>query len=196
MDLTTAARVKVILDLTVAQHDTILAQLITALSARAEKFLGRHVEQKARTEQYDVEESQFLFYLKGYPVAASPAAVVKADLNRTFDSGSIVATTNYYLDLDRGAIKLDAYRVVPGWGALQVAYTGGMAANVTAFITAFPHIADAIDMQTAFVFQRRDSLGLAGYSGDGGSISLPDIVQWLPQVRETLMSERRRAWRG
>lgn len=190
MDLTTVARVKALLDITGAQHDTSLGVYVPAVSQMVEEYLNRTAFQEIQTDQLDVEIGQRIFLLRAYPVLAAPAPALKHDLSRIFGSGSELATDGYYLNLGRGRIQLDGIALAPGPGTLKVVYTGGMATTTAALITAFPAVARAVDMQTAYVFKRRDSLGAASISGDGGSISL-EAVGLLPMVKEMLQPFRR-----
>ncbi len=193
MDLTTLARIKTLLAIDTAetQHDALLSQLISAVSAEAEVFLDRHAQQVARVEQYDVYNRQAVFFLRGYPVLVAPAPTVNHNLDRDF-SGADLSVDAYYLELATGKLTVDRVELTPGPGVLEVSYTGGMAASTAALVTAFPAVAHAVDIQVAFVFQRRHSLGISGFSAEGGSVSLETPVELIPIVKSSLKRFRRK----
>lgn len=191
MDFTTLARVRTLLKDTSTQNDTLIDQLIDAVSPQFERILNRHALETARTEQYDVAPGQEVFLLRGFPVLASPAAVVKNSLSRDFTAASAIAATSYYIDLSRGILHIDLVGLEPGPGTLQVAYTGGLATSTAALITAFPDIAAACELQVAYLIQRKDELGLASFSAEGGSVAQALPTKILEGARELLQPYRR-----
>jgi hypothetical protein len=74
---------------------------------------------------------------------------------------------------------------------MKITYTGGMAADTAGFISAFPDIAGAVDHQVAYLWHRRNELGIASVSGDAGSVSV-GADSWLPWVKVILEQYRRR----
>lgn len=193
IDLSTTARVKAFLgaggtSLSTAQ-DTVIAQLIAFYSARFEHEMGRWTKSEARTEQYDIEPGQRMVALKGWPIAS--IASVKNDDTRTFGSDSVIDPTLYYANLTKGTLQFDWIEPVAGPGALQVVYTAGMAADTTAFITAYPDLAQALDLQVAEVIRRKDRLGATNMSFQGGGFGYEAAVKLLPEVRTTLDLHRR-----
>jgi hypothetical protein len=135
MNLTTLARVKAGLVgmLTSTQHDAYLKGLIISVSARIEKWLDRHTQRVARTEYLDAKMHQKAWFLKGYPVASSPAAVITYDSSRVFTGVTAEDTADYFIDLDRGRIRFDDALNIDRdiWpGSFRVAYTGGLATSL------------------------------------------------------------------
>ena len=124
--LTNLTRVKRLLTIDNSGHDTLLQQLITEVSARIERFLGRHVEKLARTVQIDIEDGQQVVFLKGYPVEATPAAQFRNDSAREF-SGSDIDTDDYFLRREDGSATFDSIALIPGDGVFRAVYTGGLA---------------------------------------------------------------------
>lgn len=124
--LTNLTRLKRLLAITDTGHDTLLNQLITEVSVRIERYLGRHVEKLARTVQIDIEDGQQVVFLKGYPVEATPAAAFRNDATRDF-TGSDIDGDNYFLRREEGSLTFDNYALVPGEGVFRAVYTGGMA---------------------------------------------------------------------
>ncbi len=193
MDLTTSARVKEMLDsggISVGSAiDTLITQMISTYSQNVERFLGRHVESTSRTEQYDIEVGQRFFHLPGSPISSITS--VKAADDRDFASADAIDTDNYYADLARGSIEFDTSPSAVGPGTLQIIYEGGMAANTAAFIAAYPDVAQACDMQIAYVISRKDQLGAQSIGMQSGSIGWSGPVDMLPEVKRILEPYRR-----
>ena len=192
MDLTTLARVKELLKRTDGADDTLLAQLIKSVSRQIEKHLNRHAERIARTELYDVEPGQNLIFLQGSPVLASPAPVFKNDPERDFDAFSIVDADLFFLDLKNGVATFDKVRILHDPGAMQVVYTGGLAVSTALLISddEFTDIVLAADLQVAHLFQRKDAIGLTGFSAAGGTVSIQEPTQLITAAKELLVPHR------
>ena len=194
MDLTTLARVKVHIEAkgqTIghdSKADPLLEVLIDDYSAAFERYLNRQVLVGATTEYFDVEPGQRVFMLKGYPVGSVTS--VYHDTSREWTSGE-VDSDNYYLDTTTGVMTVDKHGLYPGAGVFRVIYSGGMGASAAAFITAFPDIAGACDIQVAYHFSRSKSLGAKSVSGRDGSITNEGALKLLPTVRAALNGHRR-----
>lgn len=195
IDLTTVARVKALLNNAHSTFDTLFAQLIRFYSARFEKELGRSIETTERTEQYDIETGQSVVVLRAFPVIE--VASVVNDGSRQFD-GDALDSSLFYVNGDRGLIEFDGVDLVPGPGVLRVTYTAGMtdegATDPTAsFIENYPDIAQAMDLQVAEVYRRKDRLGANSMSFQGGGVGYESAVKLLPEVERTLAFHRRYA---
>lgn len=262
MELTTVARVKQFVPVSTTQHDAALRSLIAAYSHQIERFLNRHVTQQARTEQYDVDPGVRRWWLRGYPVASTPAAQFRFDTSRAF-TNSAEASDNYYLRLEDGRVEFEFdYNQTRRRfaGSLQVVYTGGMATTLdrlsvtvtnsglvagdtvtgqtlggtgtvvsvsgtamvlqvltgtfqegetiqdadttpdsatldsftaTPLVMSHPNVVEACNHQVAYVFQRRENLGLSGFSSEGGSITM-DRLQGLITTTKMLLAPDRR----
>lgn len=204
MDMTTTARVKEALGITGAGSDTVLAQMVTAVSIEAERLMDRHAETTARTELYQMRATKKLVTLKGYPVSASPAAAVKVSTTADFSgSDTLTANEDYILDPVRGELRFlgsfeplrdgDSGRpVAPVY--VQVTYTAGMAASANAFITAYPDIAQAVDMQVVHLFKRRATPGQTATEMGESSASYVGELAVIALLRETARRHRRMVW--
>lgn len=190
MDLTTSARVQRLLEsggASVGQHAALLADLIPGVSARMEEYLGRVAQSGSRVEYYDAEPGLVRILLDAYPI--SSVTDLRYDPVRAYDASSVVSSSEYAVDLDRGIVTFDPgqrWQVAPR--AIRVSYSGGMAANTNAFIAAFPALAHAADLQTANLIQRRLALGTSSiYSGGkafaGGYELLPEVTAILDLYR-------------
>lgn len=195
IDLTTVTRVKALLNNASTTFDTLFAQLIRFYSARFEKELGRHIETVERTEQYDVEVGRSVVALRAYPVVEVTS--VKNDGARRFEGDPLDASV-FYVNVDRGLIEFDGVELVPGPGVLRVTYTAGMtdegATDPTdSFIENYPDLAQAMDLQVAEIYRRKDKLGANNMSFQGGGVGYESAVKLLPEVERTLALHRRYA---
>lgn len=190
LDVTTLARVKVFLRKTDGIDDALLQALITGYSEMFEDLLGKPLKREAKTEQYDVIHGQKIVFLRAQPVLASPTPEFRNDTVRDFTVDAIDAE-RYYLNLALAYVEFDVDELFKGPGVFEAKYTGGMAVDTATFITSFPKIALACDQQAAFIFQRKDELGLTGFSAEGGSISQLLPTDLLPGVEKILRLERR-----
>ena len=146
MDLTTVARVKTLAKIDVASFDTVLGQLVTDWSAAAEKYLNRKTETAAYTKQFDVECGQRVFALDAYGDPATALTEIKIATDRDFAGTSAEDLDDFYLEQDTGLVASDV-NLSTGWGVLQIQWTGGMAADTSSFITAFPDVSEAVEAQ-------------------------------------------------
>ena len=194
LDMTTVARVKALiigLSASDTTYDAELDRWIDQLSAAAEKHMNRVALAAAQTQFFDVRPSQAVFFMRATPVTAWTA--VNNDDARTFGTSTVVDADNYATDDDVGKLEFDGVVLAPGPKTLKVTYTGGMAADTTAFVAAFPDIAGAMDVQIAHLHQRRGQLGAQSVSADGASISVDDPTKWLPVLKRALDAHRRYA---
>lgn len=195
LDLTTTARVKSMLDpsYTATDLDALIAVLITAVSAAAEKEMDREALTNTYTEFFSPQPFQTKFPLAAFPVVS--VVSVKEDFDRGFGSGiAALDDTDFTID-DLGILTVDNYRMAPGNRTMRVVYSGGMATTAAAFVTAFPDVAFAVDMQVAFLVRRKNQLGVTSQAIVGAAFTVFAAVEWLPQAREILAQRRRSiAW--
>lgn len=197
IDLTTLARVKAWLKISTPDNDVLIGQIITGISEDFEVEMGRHTEKLARTELYDSDDPDTTIFLKGFPVETTPVPVFKTAIDGDFAAQDpLIDGDDFHIDLERGIFQVRTALLQPGPGNFQAVYTGGMAVDTTAFIAAFPNIANLMDIQVAFFFQRKDQLGLTGFSGAGGSVTQQLGTDLLPYVEKRLIRHARVAAEG
>lgn len=192
MDLTTATRVKVYLEGADTSKDTLLAQIITGVSARIERYLNRHAEASERVEYYDLDYGQRRIFLRGYPVTDLDS-IYNDPVDQTFGSGTLIESTDYVSDTTTGVVAFHLARPLAGPRALKVTYTGGLGANAAAAITAYPEIALAADWQCVHEFHNRNAPGASSVSIGGASVALVGGLDLLPVVKQALDGHRRMA---
>lgn len=179
MNLTTAQRVKAILaDGVGPKEDALLDQLIVAASAMAESYMRRTALAGTYTEYFDVPQFITAIQLKAWPLTSITS--VYNDSARSYGSSTLLDSTGYAAQLETGLLCFDYY-LATGLRSLKVTYIGGMAATADAFVTAYPDIAHAVEMQVVHEFRRRkDSL-------DGSSASL-GVGSFLPSGGVVLLN--------
>lgn len=188
MDLTTTTAVKAKLGITGdAGTDAILDGLINEVSQAAEEFLGRHAEVAARTEVYPIAPLQRFLRLRGGPI--SSVTSVKYASTPVFTDVDALETDVYHIWNARSQIEFLSLAWLPR-GYAQVVYTGGMAANTAAFITAFPRIAGAVENEVINRYNRRKkpdgSVVVAG-----NTAAYEKQLQHLDDLYEALQPHRR-----
>ena len=189
MDLALLADVRALVAIgaTNTSDDAVISSLITSVSGRVETALARHTEAVERTEDYTLEPGGRLAMMQGYPMSA--VAEVKASADGTFSDDALVEGEDYRAELALGFVRLI---VANPSNALQlrVTYTGGMAANTAAFITAFPGMSGAVTTQVTNEFQRRRSPG-GEQSFEGGAIKGVGPLSDLPTLTREIDAHRR-----
>lgn len=192
MDLTTAARVRALLEgggISQASLDTLITQAITEVSALVERLLDRQVLVAAVVETLDVEPLAGRFRLRAFPVTAWTDA--RHDVARAFGSDTVLPATAYAREDERGWLVLDQYELTPGPQVLRLSYTGGMAASTAAFISAYPDIAGAVDRQVASLVQRRHSLTAQAVNAGTMGASFQGAYDELAHLRGVLREHKR-----
>jgi len=190
--LTTLARVKAQLGQPTSQtdDDALIEQMIAAVSLRIERHLGRPVESAARTEYVDLCSGVDRYQLAAYPVA-SIASVKNSTTFAWASTTAKVEGTDYVVDPESGILRLLPASVwFAGPEAMQVVYTGGIAANTAAVTSStglYQDLALACEYQVSDEYRRRHGLSVSGESGS-------DTVRLLPAVREMLEPYRRPTW--
>ena len=184
------------LDTTNTQHDAVLAQIAAGFTALAERYCGRGlVLTESEVTEYHTGQSNLL-QVRRYPIASIESVKEAFDFDFSLAT-ALTADTDYRL-IDGGRKGVLA-RLWGDWckqyDSIQVVYRGGYAAagaTPDEGETAMPEdLREAAILQGAFMFKRRDDLGLSAVSFNGGSISKFSALDLLPLVRQTLDAYRR-----
>jgi hypothetical protein len=188
VNLTDLARVKALLEQTETDWDSLIEELIAAVSARAASYCNRDFEHKERVELHD-GGGRYL-YLKGLP-AASITSIYGSD-TWEWDEGNLIPADHYQL-LGAGMV---AYRfgVWPyGPRALKVTYTAGYHQPVgegeqppDGYTPVPGDLEMAVRSQVAYDFRRRRDIGLESVSFPDGSIQKMSSGEFLPAVKQVL----------
>jgi len=187
MNLTTLSHVKALLGRTPTEttDDYTLRALIEAVSAFAERYLNRGVEQKTRTEYHDLYEEQTRVHLFGYPVASIDGTGEGVWADSSWAYTSAVAATNYAVAGD-GTLYFRYRLSAVGPRALKVIYIGGMAPSEEKMVARYPDISEAVARQVLYLFNTRKHVGesLEGVSPASGWVR--GDVGWLTGVKSVL----------
>lgn len=185
MDMTTKERIKALMGIDSTGSDDLIDIIIAGVSARFESLLGRHVTVDTYTEVYEVSKAAKVIWLRGYPIASITSMTYSSKTN---DSSAtlLVADDDYSLDADAGIVRLRLVNTPYNPGYLSVVYSGGMAANYTALLAAFPELVAAADSQVVHEWNRKRSPGGNLETRDGKTNFGQPEVNLLSGVRETL----------
>ena len=190
MDLCPLADVKSLLGITSNDYDTELGLLISAVSKEAEQFMGRALETGSYTEIFDVFPGQLVFALKAYPVSSITS--VKNDPTWDWDNADDMETDDYITNDELGIVTFYTNTLTHGRQALRIVYTGGVASDTSSFKTAMPDVSHAVARQVIYYWNTRKRLGqVASTTLSGQTLEIVAGVEWLPEVRRTLLSHRR-----
>ena len=188
--VTTAARVKALLEIDSSDntHDTTIENMIDTVGHRFENYLDRSMYQTSRTEEYTTRPRQDVIFLRHYPVAS--IASVKDAADWDFSGATAWNAADYHVDGSTGMLHLAKYPVA-GPNMLQVVYDAGMSRNQAEFLTEYPNLVMAADLQTAEMFSRRDTMNSGSVSVNGSSVSYEAPLAMTPEVLELLAPYRR-----
>lgn len=189
--LTTVARVKARAGGTwSSSNDAELTALIDELSAAAAQHLRRHTQSAARVETITLRRARSVLTLQGYPISSVTAVRLASHSSEMATNADLDASEWDIESADAGLLRL-ATTLPTNPTLVRVSYTGGMAADTTAFIAGYPDIAGAIDKQVVHEWNRRSTPGSAVTRFAGGESQQQPEVAWLESVERTLNAYRR-----
>lgn len=174
--------------------DALLEQVIQGVSARIEAFLDRGLVQEERTKQFDVSNGGRMFFLPAYPILAdSVVTVTNYGSLQTVNSDYWVHETQGYIEfLIAPSYVAPAQMSVTWIGGYTPTYIAGASGTVT-YLNVPEDIDYACLMQSAFLYTKRDRLGVISISAPDGSttttVVAPDL---LPEVKRILSMHRNR----
>jgi len=186
MKLCALADVKTLLGIETSElaYDDELNDLIDAVSAEAERYMGRNATTGSYTEYFDVEVDSEVFQLSAFPL--SSITHIYNDPDWEYGSDTEISTDYFSPNDDRGQIYINKYVLVEGWKALKVEYTGGMGADTSEFKTNYPDIANAVARQVAYYFKNKRHIGDTAINTQTGSVSFITGAKWLTETKEVL----------
>jgi len=169
----------------VTKYETLLNTIIDAVSKRFENYCCREFEYQQNIEEYHSGTGENTFIIVQRP-PISKVTSLHDDYNRVFGDDTLFDVDNYVAG--EQTVDLKNFRFRKGIKNIKVVYDGGYT-DAT-----IPHdLRLAAIMQTVFIFQRRNDLGLTSLSGEGGSISVQFPMKLLPEVGEILQNYK--IWR-
>ena len=187
----TLADVKDRLGITDTDYDVLINRLIVGAESIFDAYINRPlIVNAADVTEYFTTLGPYL-QLNRYPLVTITS--IKEALDYDFDSASALTANTDYRTLNNG-IKGVLKKVYAYWfstdDCIQVIYRGGFtAAGQTPGDgeTALPaDIREAAIEQVSFIYKRRDDIGLAGVSAEGGSLSKFAPMDLLPMVKKIL----------
>lgn len=170
-DLTTLERMKEYLQIASSNStwNAVLSTLITQCSRLINKYCQRtFISTGTLTEYYDGNRQRELI-LRQLPIIAVTS--VHDDHARSFPASTLVAATDYYVDLARGMIKFDV-TLSKGRGNLKVVYTAGY----TTIADLPENVVLAVNKLVAATFNKRKDDGQGGASLGNVSYQYEAIV--------------------
>lgn len=191
MDLTTVAAVKALMGGTSNAADAQITALIPAVSEFAETYLNRYTQTALRTQVYEVKPTQPYLWLQGFPIVSVTS--IKLSSSRDFSTSDALDVTSYDVLTESGQIyfRPAALSKMAGPCFAQLVYTGGMAVDTTAFLAAFPRIANGAASEVINRLNRaKNPEGNVSFGPTGG-VAYQKQLQPLDDFKNALASQRR-----
>jgi len=194
--LTTVARVKTRLTITVSTHDTMLLYLINSVTDFIEGECNRRFKVAVYTnELYSIpDNSNGLLLLKQFPVSAVSYIQFRSG-TKTNPNWTDIMADDWELLEDGASGIIELYgAVIHGTNNIRIAYTAGYKFNFANYGDSNTHTlpADLTDLAERMVvklFKRREAEGKSREDFNGGSITWKDLLN--PEDTETINKYRR-----
>lgn len=204
--LVSVANVRTYLNFTSTNQDTLLGELIEQVSEDIQNYCDRIFTRGTDTLEYPIGGGQYLS-LKRFPIVS--IAHIRYNIDGDFsDSADDISSDDYkysaslkdeglvFLKRSKLRVQLSNKTYNSGYvwpddpDSLEVKYTGGY--TDTAGVLDVPDdLKKACIMQTAYLFDRRKSLGTRNLSGQEGSLNYEGIYEFLPNVAGVLDKYKR-----
>lgn len=182
MQLVSLADVKSFLEKTDTTHDALITAIIEYYSQDFENRLNRLLKKQARTMRFD--GGKRVYSLPAYPIDTAASITVKVDdVTRTKDD-------DYFVYDEEGLIEFRWSTPMTEPRNVEITWTGGYA-EVSGVITVPDDLKNACKIQSAYLFRRRNDLGLTSISMPDGSVSVSNPADLLPEVKSVLSRYRR-----
>lgn len=112
-------------------NQNLLLDWITAVSPRIEQYVRRGIELTSRTEYFDVDYKQMIYFPYSYPI--SSISSIKTDSTGLFngDESTLDSDDEYFIGTDSGSIDLVYTQNFVRNRGMQVVYTAGLAEDPT-----------------------------------------------------------------
>lgn len=191
MKLESRENIKIYLEITNPNHDSLLDLIIDQVSARIEKFLNRKLTKQEYTEYFDVKISKKFFHLRSYPIdLAEDFTASQYDVEDTINS-------DYFVYEDSGIVEYFTDRIHCNEPkCIKFVYTAGYEEIYTEgedVLNVPDDLKRACLLQSVFEFRRRRDIGLTSISTPDGSISKSITGTLLTEVSDILKSYRNKA---
>ncbi len=167
MALATLAETKLFMGFTNANNDTLIQQLIDSATTAIKSHTDRELEDSGSdvTEFHNSDGRSVVVTLREFPVIGTITSV-HDDVDRVFDSSSLIPAIDYYVDVDAGVIELIDGVFSRGAGNIQVLYRAGFV------VDSIPKdLSQACIKLVAHWFNLRKQSGYASRSLKEGSVS-------------------------
>lgn len=181
-DLTTLALTKAMLGISGSTEDTILTRLVSSVSARMERYIGRTITSATYTAEIVDSVGQTRIQLRQYPITSVTTVV---------EDGTTLSASDYTTDANVGQlIRLSGTTEIPwasGSRIITVTYVAG-------YSTVPKDLEDAATQQAAHEWQKSKAGGFRLMEGGqqiGPGTTTYVVAPWVPGAEEVLKQYRR-----
>lgn len=168
--LTTRTAFKAFAGISVTTWDDLIDTILTQASDAIEAYCWRTFASADYVEQYN-GKGQKTLCLQHYPIVS--ITDIREDAARTFNSTSVIPSTDYAFDANSGIVYFDGWRLGRGVKNVKVTYTAGYSATPTPVALACHKLMGA-------VFNKRKDSGQGGVSL--GAVSFNYAADWPEDV--------------
>lgn len=166
---------------TVSQTDeNWLVLLARGFSQQVENRTGRKIKLADYVEYFSPPRGSRFLQVSAFGDSTSAVSEVREDFDGVFPSDSVVDTAGYVFDAATGLLARRDSFWRSGVRSVKVTLNGGIAASSE---TVPADLKLACVMQVAYWYQRRNELGVTQRTMQGGSISISEPRDWLPEVQ-------------
>ena len=156
---------------------------ILSVSAKVEKYLGRAIESKERTEYFTAKSGAGTksVALLAYPVSELASVSVWGS--------TLSQDSSFEIDTEEGIVSflVPVYRARDLYQrAICVTYTGGMAEDTADFISKYPDIATEVCMQVYFEISRQKNIADKTTATGAGIVTTHLEYKLQPNLIEVL----------
>lgn len=178
MKLCSVNDIKLFLDKTDTEHDSLLDRMVGFVSSTLEGAMNGRLLKKLERVKY-FNPGGKIYLLPAFPVDTTATLTVSVD-------GTIqIKDDEFYIYDETGIIEFPVDNVWSDPKDVKVTWTGGYTEATGTGILAVPDdLAFACILQTSFMFRRRKDLGTSYILMPDGAASIPVKEGLLPQVKE------------
>ncbi|MGE4572518.1 MAG: phage head-tail connector protein [Candidatus Izemoplasmatales bacterium] len=153
--------------------DELLENLLEEVSSIIDSYCGRSFHQDKHRQVFYGDEVDFT-----YPIYLNQTPVASIDMVLK-DGVDITSSLDIKLNKKTGRVKFSSLNNLELADEIIIEYTGGYS-NIPNDIKL------AVKLQTAFFFQRKDTVGAKSFSSQDGSLNIVEDFELLKVVKQIL----------
>jgi hypothetical protein len=179
MRLGSLTDLKVLLEKTDTDHDTLLGIILDSVSVSFEGYTNRNFEKLLRTEYFDTGGK--IFQVRAFPIDSAIATIL------IIDGTTYTVNDDYYIFTDKGYFEFSSDTIKTDPKEVSITYTGGYSWTTGSGRIDVPNdLMFACLTQSAYIFRNRKNIGQNSVTLPDGSVNVNNQDEFLPQVISVL----------